>query len=439
MPLFKEIEHTAITDVGWKRSHNQDACTVQRAPDREHWQRVGHLFIVADGMGGHAVGEMASAKAIQEIPLIYVKQVKEAGPVAALRLAFQQANTDINTIGASNPEFRGLGTTATALVLRNEGAWVAHVGDSRAYRVRGNQIQQLTYDHSFAWEMARRHGIPPEEFGDIKKNVIVRSLGPDTEVQVDVEGPYPLESGDTFILCSDGLSNLVNPDEIGVIVSVLSTEEAGRLLVEIANLRGGPDNITVIVVRVGSSKDSVIAPLVKKPSRVLALLKKAALGWNKRIPWPITILMVGFLMALFFVFIIANAWPGAWAMFFLSALTIAIGMGGLFYHAKQTQNQVVEEPEEPTRASIHRQYPVRIDSALVDRWVTTTMQLKEQVEAREWTVDWQGYKKLVDAGLKASHHQDWLAAFRYHLQALSRLASTYNRQRPKEESFQPKW
>src|SRR5262249_61491314 len=118
----KEIEHFGATAVGVKRTHNQDAFPVQKAPDREHWQRVGHLFMVADGMGGHAVGEKASAAAVQEIPLTYVKYVQE-GPAAALRRAFQEANAGINAIGTSNPEFRGLGTTSTALVLRDEGAW----------------------------------------------------------------------------------------------------------------------------------------------------------------------------------------------------------------------------------------------------------------------------------------------------------------------------
>ena len=177
MPFFKSIEHAGLTDVGSKRSHNQDAFFVQKASDRAHWETVGHLYIVADGMGGHAVGEKASAKAVQEIPLTYVKHVQD-GPVSALRRAFQEANAGIHAIGTSNPEFKGLGTTATGLVLRAEGAWIGHVGDSRAYRIRDQHIQQLTYDHSYAWEMAKRLGIPPEELGDIKKNVIVRSLGP---------------------------------------------------------------------------------------------------------------------------------------------------------------------------------------------------------------------------------------------------------------------
>lgn len=346
MPFYKEIEHVALTDVGVKRSHNQDAFTVQKATDREHWQSVGHLFIVADGMGGHAVGEKASAKAVQEIPLTYSKHTHE-GPANALRRAFQEANAGINAIGVSNPEFRGLGTTATALVLRNEGAWIGHVGDSRAYRVRAGVVQQLSYDHSYAWEMARRLGIPPEELGDIKKNVIVRSLGPDPFVQVDVEGPHPLEDGDTFVLCSDGLSNLVPPEEIGAIVNCLPLEEATRFLIELANLRGGPDNITAVVVRVGNARDSYVVPKVGVGTRLSQSLKSTLAAWNRRIPWPITVLLLGFLSAVGFVVHATQKWPGQEVLFGVAVVSIVVGLVGLLIHARREKNRPEPPPEIP--------------------------------------------------------------------------------------------
>jgi len=436
--FFKEIEHFGVTDVGVKRSHNQDAFTVQKAPDRDHWQRVGHLFIVADGMGGHAVGEKASARAVQEIPLTYVKHVHD-GPPAALRHAFQEANAGINAIGTSNPEFRGLGTTATALVLRDEGAWIAHVGDSRAYRIRNGQIQQLTYDHSYAWEMARRLGVPPEELGDVKRNVIVRSLGPDPLVQVDVEGPYPLEDGDTFVLCSDGLSNQVPPEEIGAVLGVLPLDEAGRFLVELANLRGGPDNITLILVRVGDTRDSFAAPALGLGATVQAGLARMARGWQKRVPWPISVLLVGFVLAVFFVVFAALGWPGAPLLLGTAAVSIAAGLIGLYLHAREPEPPAPLVPDEPTRASVYRQYPVRIDSALVDQSVTATLQLREQLEARGVPVDWAGYKTQAEAAARLSAEGDVVAAFRHQCRALSKLAGPYNRTRPKEEGFRPKW
>ena len=157
-----EIGHAGLTDVGVKRSHNQDAFAVHTAGDPAAWQRGGHVFIVADGMGGHAVGEKASAKAAGEIPHTYLKYADE-GPATALRRAFLEANAGIHAVGQENPEFRGLGTTATALILRPEGAWLGHVGDSRAYRVRDGWVEQLTYNHSLQWELARREGVRPED------------------------------------------------------------------------------------------------------------------------------------------------------------------------------------------------------------------------------------------------------------------------------------
>ena len=438
MPFFEEIEHAGATHVGVKRSHNQDAFTVQKAPDREQWQRVGHLFIVADGMGGHAVGEMASAKAVQEIPLTYVKNAQE-GPANALRKAFQEANAVINAIGASTPEFRGLGTTATALVIRDEGAWLAHVGDSRAYRVRDGRIQQLTYDHSYAWEMARRLGISPDELSDVKKNVIVRSLGPDPFVQVDIEGPYPLQDGDTFVLCSDGLSNLVPPDELGAILGVMPVDDAAKLLIELANIRGGPDNITVVIVRVGATKDSYIAPRVKVAAKVAGAFHSLLAAWNRRTPWPISILLVGFLLAVVFVAFAANGVPGASALFAAAILTIVGGLVGLFIHAKGEKNRPVAPTYNPTKASVYREYPIRIDAPLVERWMKSALQLKEQLETREWKTDWAGYTAQADAGARATTEGDPVAAFRHYCRALGRLATTFNKHRPKEEGFKPKW
>jgi protein phosphatase len=438
VPFFKEIEHFGVTDVGVKRSHNQDAFTVQKAPDREHWQRVGHLFIVADGMGGHAVGEKASAKAVQEIPLTYVKHVRD-GPAAALRHAFQEANAGINAVGTSNPEFRGLGTTATALALRDEGAWIAHVGDSRAYRIRGGQIQQLTYDHSYAWEMARRLGIPPEELGDVKRNVIVRSLGPDPLVQVDIEGPYPMEDGDTFVLCSDGLSNQVLPEEIGAVIGVMPLDEASRFLVELANLRGGPDNITLVVVRVGSTKDSFAAPKTGLGMKMRHSVESLAHTWQRKVPWPISILLVGFFLAVLFVVFAAAGWPGAGMILATAAIAIAFGVVGLFLHARQPEPAMPLVPDEPTRASVYRQYPVRIDAALVEHMRTATLQLKEQLEAKELAVDWAGYKTQADSAARMTAEGDLVTAFRHHCRALAKLAGPFNKQRPKEEGFRPKW
>jgi len=186
---FNEIEYASYTDVGIRRSHNQDAHAVMPAADDEHWRQVGHVFLVADGMGAHAVGELASKMAVDNIPHIFSKYAQES-PLSALRRAFIEANSTIHNRGKQNIEFKGMGTTGTAVVLRPEGAWVGHVGDSRAYRVRGGVIEQLSFDHSLLWELARRQRKSPDELTGIPSNVIVRSLGPEATVQVDVEGPW---------------------------------------------------------------------------------------------------------------------------------------------------------------------------------------------------------------------------------------------------------
>ena len=128
---------------------------------------------------------------------------------------------------------------------------MGHVGDSRVYRLRKDRLDQLTFDHSLVWEMMAAGQMPRGEVASfIPKNIITRSLGPHADVQIDLEGPFPLQVGDTFMICSDGLTGQVRDEEIGPILSTLSPQEAVRVLVDMANLRGGPDNITAIVVRV---------------------------------------------------------------------------------------------------------------------------------------------------------------------------------------------
>src|SRR4051812_25566201 len=171
-------------------------------------------------MGAHAVGEKASEQAAAVIPHIYQKHAQQ-GPIAALRRAFVEANATIHACGKQNREFEGMGTTGTSLLLRAEGAWVGHVGDSRCYRIRAGVIEQLSYDHSLVWEYARLQHIDPDDVKDIPSNVIHRCLGPAPDVQVDIEGPHPIRGGDIYLLCSDGLSGQVSDPEIGAIATVL--------------------------------------------------------------------------------------------------------------------------------------------------------------------------------------------------------------------------
>jgi protein phosphatase len=236
--------------VGLRRANNQDSFAVVLADNQSDFQQRGHFFMVADGMGAHAAGELASKMAIDTVAMVYRKRLEQP-PTEAILSALLDANRHIHSRGQASLDFRGMGTTATALVLLPAGAIVAHVGDSRAYRLRGTQIEQLTFDHSLVWEIRAASQSPNAELPThISKNIITRSLGPSPSVQIDIEGILPIQPGDTFLLCSDGLSGQVNDDEIGMILSCLPPAEAVQALVNMANLRGGPDNITVVVARV---------------------------------------------------------------------------------------------------------------------------------------------------------------------------------------------
>lgn len=247
----QKVQYASLSDVGFRRRNNQDSFAVMLSPDAETFQTRGHLFIVADGMGGHAVGELASKIAVDTIPHAYFKNRTDDIP-AALSAAIIDANTAVHEKGSQNLDFNRMGTTAVSLALGPKGAVAGHVGDSRLYRIRREQIDQLTFDHSLEWELIRHGRLKPNDqlLPDIK-HVITRSIGPEPEVEPEVEGPFPVWAGDSFLLCSDGLTGLVKDAEIGAIVKHLPPTEACRLLVNLANQRGGPDNITVIIAQVG--------------------------------------------------------------------------------------------------------------------------------------------------------------------------------------------
>ncbi len=245
------LQHAAVTDVGMRRSNNQDAFAVVLASDLEQWYTRGHLFIVADGMGAHAAGELASKLAVDGIPHLYHKHY-ESSPPEALQKAIQNTNTEVHNRGEANPDFQHMGTTTSALVLLPQGALVAHIGDSRVYRLRGDKLRQLTFDHSLVWEMKASGKLPDGmDVGEVvPKNVITRSLGPNARVKIDFEGPFPVAVGDTFLICSDGLTGRVEDEELAAYMAHMSPKEAADALVKLANVRGGPDNITIIIVKV---------------------------------------------------------------------------------------------------------------------------------------------------------------------------------------------
>lgn len=243
------VHAVSRSDVGMRRATNQDSVAV--SPGGGAVPIHGDAFLmVADGMGAHAAGELASKMATDTIPHAYAKSRGEA-PHVALRHAIRQANDKIHSKGMSSPEFQGMGTTCSCLVLTQGAALVGHVGDSRVYRLRDGVLEQLTFDHSLVWEMAAASKVSEDRVPScIPKNVITRSLGPHETVMIDLEGPHALRDGDIFLLCSDGLSGVVDDPMAGSILTAMAPEAAAETLVDLANLRGGPDNISVIVAKV---------------------------------------------------------------------------------------------------------------------------------------------------------------------------------------------
>lgn len=248
-PTFAlEVAH--VSDLGMRRMNNQDSLAVIVTEDESKWAVRGHLLMVADGMGAHAAGELASKLATDNIPHTYFK-LRDLYPPAALRQAIREVNALIFNKGQSNIGFQGMGTTCSCLVLLPQGALVAHVGDSRVYRLRGHRIAQLTFDHSLVWEMAAAGQMAEEDVPSyIPKNVITRSLGPHENVNIDLEGPFDAAAGDVFLICSDGLSGQISDAEIGAILHCLDPQDAVQTLSDLANLRGGPDNISIVVARI---------------------------------------------------------------------------------------------------------------------------------------------------------------------------------------------
>lgn len=236
----------ALSDVGRKRAHNEDNFLVA--------ENLG-LFAVADGMGGHQAGEMASRLAIEKLR----DQVK-APPRAATRAenlasftrAMMTVGADIFDAAQADPDLEGMGTTLTALWVQGRRAYIAHVGDSRAYLYRDGKVQQLTFDHSWVAEQVRAGFLTEQEARESRfRHIITRSVGFERDVQVD-GSVTPVRVGDCLILCSDGLSNFVEEADLIEVLSRQLYRDVPQVLVDLANARGGDDNITVVLIHIAN-------------------------------------------------------------------------------------------------------------------------------------------------------------------------------------------
>jgi protein phosphatase len=217
------------------------------------------LFIVADGMGGHAGGEIASSMVVTALEEWITTRGSGTNPEEALLLATQEANTRVYEAQSQKPELAGMGSTLTALSLQGDRYYIAHVGDSRAYRLREGKLEQLTRDHSLVWHLFENGVIRKNDLvTHPQKNLITRSIGPHPDVEIDME-QGELYEGDVFLLCSDGLTDVISDEGISEALADTrkTPQELGEGFVSSANAAGGPDNITVIVVRLepGGNED----------------------------------------------------------------------------------------------------------------------------------------------------------------------------------------
>jgi PPM family protein phosphatase len=410
------LEYAALSDVGLRRTMNQDALAVVPAGSQKAWQRRGHLFMVADGMGAHAAGELASRMAVDAVPLVYQK-LGELSPAEALRRALEVANRQIFDRGSASDDFRGMGTTASVLVLLPEGAIVGHCGDSRVYRLRGQKFEQLTFDHSLVWEMSAAGRIPEGELPDyVPRNIITRSLGPDSIVNIDLEGPLAVQTGDTFLLASDGLSGPVRDDEMGTILACLAPEDAARTLVDLANLRGGPDNITVVIVRVtgpqvaenGDRAEPARSPTQYAPVHPLLWAFLGALG-----------LGTAGVLAL-----------GHVAVALLGLLTTAVLCLLIIRQRRRPSGGDEDWASRPLGKGPYRTYNCAPDGEFVDRLARIVKQLRDAATIEDWTVDWQQFNRIHSDAHAATFAAQYATAVRLYCHALSFMMAQLRGQPP---------
>ena len=236
------------SQAGLQRAVNEDHLATPEGADPELLARLGHLYVVADGMGGHVAGAQASALAVSTVMEAYYGH-PSPDPGQALTEAIRQANAALHR-QAQYPETAGMGSTVVAALVQGRDLYIAHVGDSRAYLIRGQGIKQITRDHTWVAEQVRDGLLSEEEARRHSyRNVITRALGSGPEVEVDLSREK-LRPGDAVLLCSDGLTDEVQDEEIRQIVAGNDPQEAATELVELASQRGGSDDVTALVIGV---------------------------------------------------------------------------------------------------------------------------------------------------------------------------------------------
>jgi protein phosphatase len=244
-----EIYYSGLSDVGVVRSNNEDYCFSGELRTDEY------IFVVADGMGGHRGGKIASRRAVTQL----VDKIRETDAGCStnnLNHLFQDVNLDIYLANKQSGRKGGMGTTLTLLIIKENRGCIAHVGDSRAYRYlppskrrKKPRLTQLTEDHSFVGRLLKNNLITEEEaWNHPRRNIIYQSIGMKAQVDIQIIPEFPIKKGEKYLLCSDGLHGVVPEHQISQSLAESSTSRSAEQLIQIAKDNGGPDNISVIVI-----------------------------------------------------------------------------------------------------------------------------------------------------------------------------------------------
>lgn len=268
------LKVVVVTDLGNIRTNNEDTGLFFRIADPGIAGENGSLLMVADGMGGHAAGEVASKMAADTITKEYFKNGAGGNIEKSLSRVFTLANKNIYDTAAANQALRGMGTTCTALVVVNNHVYYAHVGDSRAYIIKNNSIARITTDHTYVQELVKEGKITAAAAEEHpQRNILTNAMGTRPQIRIDTgQCDFMLEDNDILLLCSDGLYDYLQDTEIAAMVNGKRPQQAAEALVAEAKKRGGHDNITVVLavrtstVSIPASKETrdVVLPVTKE-------------------------------------------------------------------------------------------------------------------------------------------------------------------------------
>lgn len=265
----KDLKVVVRTDLGNIRTNNEDTGLFFRIADDNITHDKGCLLMVADGMGGHQAGEVASKMAADTISKEYFDTHTNGNIEKNLGKVFTLANKNILSAAAADNALKGMGTTCTALIVADKDVYYAHVGDSRAYVLKNNAIERITTDHTMVQELVKSGEITAEQAAEHpQRNILTNAMGTKPQMRVDTgKCNFTFEDNDKLLLCSDGLYDYLDDTEIADIVNKLSVQDAAEQLIKEAKRRGGHDNITVVL----ASKINVTEPAPTKQTKDVVL------------------------------------------------------------------------------------------------------------------------------------------------------------------------